>query len=173
MSIRTRNLPIMTLLAVAASLSCSEKNDPGVPIVPPHTAAPSPGISQSLTRNDKPPLYHFDRFGPVKDPTLQKSFEIPGDVPQHLEGWAVDPTTNALSGGVDIVIDSTTFTAAIGLNRADVAVHFKRPDYAGAGFELTLPVGRLTKGAHAISIRVIASDRKSYYQGEAVPFTVN
>jgi len=42
-----------------------------------------------------------------------------------------------------------------------------------SGFELTLPAGQLSKCEHSISIRVISSDKQSYFQGDVLKFAVN
>ena len=175
MYIRNMSLLTLTLLAVAISTSCGEKKeDPGVPIAEKRPAPPplTPGISQTLTRSDKPLMYRFDRLGSVANPLTQKNIQIPGDSSALIMGWAVDDTAKKLSGGVDVVIDQTTYSARPS-NRTDVAAYYKQPDLAMAGFELLVPPGLLTKGDHTLSIRVISSDKKSYYQGDVVKFAVN
>jgi hypothetical protein len=176
MYIRITGLLTLTVIASVVSISCGDKKeDPGVPISSSRPAAPvlAPGISQTLTKNDKPPLYHLDSFGPVKNPGGPKPFEIASDSSNLVMGWAVDPVTKQLPGGIDVVVDQATFTAKAKTQRTDVADHFKRPDYVSSGFELVLPPGQLTKGEHTASIRVISSDKKSYYQGDVMKFMAN
>lgn len=176
MYIRTLSLLTLTVLAVAVSTSCGDKKDePGVPVKSSRPVVPAlvPGITQNLTRNEKPATYHLDRIGPINNPVPKQTFQLAGDASTEIVGWAIDTVAKKVAGGVEVLIDSSAFTAHAGMNRTDVADYFKRPDYITAGFDLTLPPGQLTKGEHSISIRVIANDKKSYYQGDLLNFVVN
>lgn len=112
-------------------------------------------------------------MGPINYPEMQKSNRVSGDTDIIVSGWAIDKAAKTTAGGVDVVLDQVPYSARYGIPRGDVADHFKRPDYMNSGFRLVLAKGRLTKGEHTISIRVISSDRKSYSQGPLVTFTVN
>jgi hypothetical protein len=131
-----------------------------------------PGNTPNLTPSKVAPMYHLDAIGSSVNPTAAKSFELFGDKSILVMGWAIDGPTKTLAGGVDVVIDQAPYSAHYGTGRTDVAGYYKRPDYEKSGFELTLPPGQLTKGDHSLSIRIISSDRKSYYQGEVVKFTI-
>jgi hypothetical protein len=150
-----------------------DKRDVESPGTPPPAQPLPPGISQNLTRSDKPLTYFFDYFGPVQGPAAQKSVQVAGIAANAITGWAIDDSAKKLAGGVDVVIDQAPYSAHYGTVRTDVAAHFKNPDYTNSGFDLTLAPGQLPKGSHSVSIRVIASDKKSYYQGPPIQFSVN
>ena len=151
------------------SPAVTESKAPGsAPPVPPLV----PGMSQTLTKSDVAPIYHLDSIGSVSNPSPQKAGQLAGDTPVLIMGWAIDPANKNLAGGIEVVLDGSTYIAHYGTSRNDVADYFKRPDYQRAGFELLLPPGQLAKGEHSASIRVIASNKKSYYQSEVVKFVV-
>ena len=166
----------IVLLAALAAASCDRK-DVGTPnpaTTPTPTAPPlTPGTSGSLTRSKVTPQYVIDSFGPIKYPEQQKSNQISADADTAIVGWALDKTSKKTAGGVDMVIDQSPFNARYGIPRGDVADHFQHPDYINSGFQLVIPRGRLTKGDHTLSIRVISSDRTSYDESPPVKFTVN
>jgi hypothetical protein len=176
MYIRHLSLLALTVLAVSVSISCGDKkDDPGVPI---STVKPAPpalvaGTSQNLPKSDKLPKYHLDRIGAENNPDPKKTVQVAADSSIMFMGWAIDDTTKQLPGGVDIAIDQSVYSAHAGTNRSDVADYFKRPELATAGFELIVPAGQLSKGEHTATIRVISSDKKSYFQTETWKFVVN
>ena len=176
MYIRSTSLLALTVLAVSVLTSCGEKkDDPGVPIVEKRPAPPAlvPGISQNLTKSTKPAMVRLDRFGTVTNPAPQKPFQIAADSSPLIMGWAIDETAKKLAGGIEVVLDQNPYIARTGVSRTDVAEYYKQPDYTLSGFELTLPPGQFTKGEHSVSIRVISSDKKSYFQGDVLKFVVN
>ena len=160
-----------TLLALVVffSISCGTRDVERTP--PPPVWAP--GISQNLTRSAAAPSCVLDNIGPVANPAAQKPVEVSGATAFGITGWAIDEANKAAAGGVDEVIDGTPYGAHYGSVRTDVATHFNQPEYRNSGFELMVAPGQLTKGPHSVSIRVISSDKKFYYQGPVVQFTVN
>jgi len=172
--LRTKGLTILVLVA-AALLSCGKKEEAAAPSPAAAPAPPplQPGISQSLTRSKTEAFYNFDSLGPVSYPAAQKTITLPGDSEISVSGWALDASKKGPAGAVDVVLDGNPYSANYGTDRTDVAAHFNRPDYTKSGFQLLLARGQFTKGAHAVSIRVIASDKKSYSEGPIVQFTVN
>jgi hypothetical protein len=170
---RPPSLLTITLLAIAVATSCGKKDDSTAPVNRPAAPPLIPGISQNLTRTAVAPTYYLDTIGTTSNPTSQKSFPVAGDSSVLIRGWAVDGSTKTLAGGIDVVIDGNPYAASYGTVRPDVSDHFKLPQYEKSGFELTLSPGQLTKGEHSVSIRVISSDKKSYYQGEVVKFVVS
>jgi hypothetical protein len=179
MSIRSKSLLTMVVMAIAVSVSCGKKEADATPTAENHpAAAPAPpplaaGISQDLKKNPTAPFYNFDSLGSVNYPAVQKDIRVSGDTDMAVSGWALDESKKSTAGGVDVVLDQVPHNAHYGLERSDVASHFKRPDYAGSGFQLVVARGQLTKGPHTVSVRVISSDKKSYNEGPAVQFTVN
>jgi hypothetical protein len=178
MSIRSKSLLTVVLLAVTVSISCGNKEGAGAasvsgaasPATPPPLAA---GISQNLTKRSTPPFYNFDSLGPISYPAVQKSNQVSRDTEVSVTGWALDESKKGTAGGVDVVIDQVPYSAQYGDPRKDVADHFSRPDYVNSGFHLILARGQLNKGPHSVSVRVISSDKKSYNEGPVVQFAVN
>jgi hypothetical protein len=168
--VRSSSCLAATVLAMVVLLSCGKKDVAGTP---PEVSQMVPGISANLTRSDVAPKYVFDYLGPVKEPVTQKSIQVSGDTRLAIVGWAIDGSTNTLAGGVDVVIDQAPYVAQYGVVRTDVAASYNRPDYAASGFQLVLAPGKLPKGPHSVSIRIISSDKKSYYQGPVVQFSVS
>jgi hypothetical protein len=168
---RANSLLATAVVVLAVSFSCGKQ---AAELTGTVTAkALPPGITQNLTRSDLTPLCFLDNIGPVSDPAKQKSVQVSGDTPFGITGWAVDDAKKVTAGGVDVVIDQVPFSAHYGSERVDVATHFKQPEYQKSGFELTIAPGQLAKGQHSVSIRVISSDKKSYYQGPVVQFAVS
>ena len=167
----------IVVIAATVSFSCGKKDAETTGTAPAaanHAPPPLPaGISQNLKKNAGEPVYIFDNLGSVKYPAIQKSIQIAGDTAITTSGWTLDESKESPAGGVDVVIDQTPYSARYGLERTDVASHFKRPDYTNSGFLLTMAPGQLNKGPHSISVRVISSDKKSYNEGPVIQFTVN
>jgi hypothetical protein len=175
MNIRCLGALALTLTFAAVSLSCGKKDPEATKKSPTAATRPplAPGISKNLTRNPEAPFYNFDSLGPVNYPATQKNIQLQSDSEIVISGWALDASKNSTAGAVDVVIDGVPYAAQYGTERRDVAEHYKRPDYAKSGFQLLLKSGQFTKGPHALAIRVIAADRKSYNEGPVVPFSVN
>jgi hypothetical protein len=167
--IRSNGAPAITILALAVLISCGTKDAE-------HTAPPAtwaPGISQNLTRSGATTQCVIDNIGQVGNPAVERLVQVPGATTFGITGWAIDEPNKTTAGGVDVVIDQAPYNAHYGSPRPDVATHFKQPNYANSCFELMVAPGQLAKGPHSVSIRIISSDKKSYYQGPVVPFAVN
>lgn len=178
MSIRSKGILIVVLIAAAATFSCGKKEGETAGTAPAAARRPAPpplpaGTTQDLKKNTGDPNYVFDSLGPVSYPAVQKNIQISGDASNMINGWALDPSKKSVAGGVDIVIDQVPHSARYGIERSDVSIHFKRPDYINCGYLLTLEPGQLAKGQHTVSVRVITNDKKSYNEGPTVQFTVN
>jgi len=172
MSIGARYSLTIAVLAVAVLVSCGKKEE-ATSSAPAAPAPLKPGISQNLTRNTGEPFYNFDSLGPINYPAVQKGIQVSADSDISISGWALDVSKKGPAGAVDVVLDQTPYSARYGQDRSDVALHFNRPDYAKSGYQLVLDRGRLNKGTHSVSVRVVSSDKKSYNEGPAVQFTVN
>jgi FkbM family methyltransferase len=136
-------------------------------------AAPPAGVTPGLRRSDLASASVLDYIGSVSNPWAQESVHVPGDAPIQFLGWAVDEPHHSVAGGVDVVIDDVPYAAAYGGYRGDVADHFKNLDCQNSGFLLLLPPGALAKGPHVVKLRTISYDRKSYYQGATLQFTID
>ena len=148
----------------------------------PHAALESPrhprnmpaanGSSGTLTLSKLECACFLDYIGPVVNPAGQNSVEVAADQGVTFSGWAIDELHKAAAGGVDVVIDGMPYSARYGVERGDVAGHYNNAALRNTGFEWTLAPGQLSKGLHSVSLRVIASDRKTYYQGPGIQFRV-
>ena len=182
MSIGSRSVCVIGVCAFLLMAGCGKKDEPATSTSGPASGAPAttaaapaltPGASNNLKKNDGPPFYNFDWMGKVNYPAAQKSVEISGDVENSVNGWAMDPSKKMPASGVDVVIDGVPYAAKYGIGRIDVAKHFDKPEFLKSGYLLTLAPHQLTKGPHALLIRVITNDGKSYNEGPVVHFTVN
>lgn len=81
-----------------------------------------------------------------------------------FEGWAVDDLSGTVAAGVDVVVDGIPYRAVYGKARSDVAAA-RNPAFHNSGFHFSLGPGVLSGGVHSFTIRIIASDGRSYYEG--------
>lgn len=89
-------------------------------------------------------------------------------VPIHrivtIVGWAVDRKAGTAAGGVFISVDGKRDIAAhYGLDRPDVADHFKNSRYGFSGFSASFRTSLLNKGENLLSLKVVTADRAGYY----------
>lgn len=90
---------------------------------------------------------------------------IPRNGSVILRGWAVDAPAGTVAGGVIVSVDETmNFQAVYGVARQDVADALGNPAYQKSGFNVTFPASKLSPGRHTITIKILTSDRKSYYE---------
>jgi FkbM family methyltransferase len=134
---------------------------------------PPLGLSRELVRSELASACIFDYIGSVVNPWAVESIHVSGDAPLQFMGWAVDEPNRSAAGGVDVVIDDAPYSAVYNGSRPDVADHFKTMACLNSGFRLVLAPGILAQGQHVVSLRMIAHDRKSYYQGPALTFTID
>jgi len=82
-----------------------------------------------------------------------------------ISGWAVDQHAGKTAGGVFITInDRIDIPAIYGLDRPDVAEHFKNPHYRFSGFSASFATAVLGKGQHVLSLKIVTADKNSYYE---------
>jgi hypothetical protein len=97
-----------------------------------------------------------------KDPII-----IVGADPKNsitITGWAVDDVAKDKAGGVFINIDDQLDIPALyGLDRPDVAEHFKNKRYRFSGFAASFSTSILEKGRHTLSLKIVTTDKKGYY----------
>jgi len=136
------------------ALSCSS-NQVGLPA--------ATGITQNLTRNAGTTLYWVDEIGGIGNPYGSKSIRVSAVGEFTARGWAVDKQSQTPAGGVDIVLDNIPYGASYGLDRLDVADGQKVAAYRQSGWQFSMPASRL-KGTHALTVRIVSNDRKSYYE---------
>jgi hypothetical protein len=82
----------------------------------------------------------------------------------YIAGWAVDESAEKVAGGVFVELDEQLVIPALyGLDRPDVAAHFRNERYKSSGFSVFFAASALEKGRHTLSLKVIAADRRGYY----------
>jgi hypothetical protein len=120
----------------------------------------------------QPPMTVIDQIGTTRSPFGAGSVHVSASDELRVSGWAVDHPSRAAAGGVDVVIDRTPYPSTYGATRDDVADYFQRPAYRESGFAAGIPAGAIVKGEHALTLRVVASDGRCYYQSRPIPVTV-
>jgi hypothetical protein len=82
----------------------------------------------------------------------------------YIAGWAVDDEAQTEAGGVLLEVDKRLVIPALyGLDRPDIAAHFRNERYRSSGFSVFFAASALKKGRHTLSLKVIAADRRGYY----------
>jgi hypothetical protein len=127
----------------------------------------------SMGACEGPPLMIIDQIGAARAPFDKGSVHLPRSGELKVSGWAVDKAHQSTAGGVDVVMDRTPIASTYGLNRDDVAKYFNRPEYRDSGFVATMSAETLTKGEHALTVRVVSSDGKCYYEARSIPVIVD
>jgi hypothetical protein len=110
--------------------------------------------------------------GAVVEPFTKQPVTVSAGGELILRGFAVDRESKNAAGGVDIAIDGMPFMAQYGIARPDVADYFKTPAYAKAGFLFTMPARMFGNGRHQLAVRVIASDKSTFYQSPALAIEI-
>jgi hypothetical protein len=83
----------------------------------------------------------------------------------HIAGWAVDEQAQRDAGGVFVEVDKRLVIPALyGLERPDVAAHFRNERYRQSGFSVFFAASALEKGRHTLALKVVAADRRGYYE---------
>jgi phosphoglycerol transferase len=118
------------------------------------------------------PLMTIDQIGPARPP-FDETVHLSRSGELKVVGWAVDKPHGAAAGGVDIVMDRALFPSTYGLSRDDVAKYFNRPEYRQSGFVASVPPGKLTKGEHELSLRVVSSDSRCYFESPGISLTID
>jgi hypothetical protein len=82
----------------------------------------------------------------------------------YVVGWAVDESARREAGGVFVEVDKQLVIPALyGLDRPDIAAHFRNERYRSSGFSVFFAASALEKGRHTLSLNVIAADERGYY----------
>jgi len=112
-----------------------------------------------------------DQIGESRPPWGSSGAHVRRSQEWRVTGWAVDAPRRAPAAGVDVVIDRTVFPTTYGTDRGDVAQFFKRPNYRDTGFVAIIPAGVVAIGEHWLSIRVLTSDARCYFESAGVKVT--
>jgi FkbM family methyltransferase len=134
---------------------------------------PDAGVSRQLNCSGVALACCLDSVGGVINPGADAFIHVADGRSIEIWGWAVDQQGMIPAGGVDIVIDNELYSAVYGEERRDVAEHLKSHACRDSGFCLTLRPGTLAQGRHVVSLRVVAHDQRSYYQGPQVALMVD
>jgi hypothetical protein len=170
----------MLAALVALTLAGCEKAKPrhlpfdpmATPPPQPSASAPTEGLAAGLPKAAAFAEFAIDRVGAAPDPRNRQPAITPAGQPVFIKGFAFDPTAKAPGRGVDLVVDTKVYPAAYGSARRDVARFFKAPGLLAVGFETTLPATALAVGPHQVTVRVIAVDGASYFEGRKISFQV-
>jgi hypothetical protein len=120
------------------------------------------------------PLFNFDSIAGVVAPLERTDRPIPiaRQAELHVIGWALDRAASKAASAVEVLVDGSPFRAEYGIGRPDVAEYLGVPDYLNCGFAFTIPARLLSRGRHALAVRVISTDGTRYEQGPEVPIVV-
>ncbi len=119
-------------------------------------------------------LTDIDQIGDTHAPFPPGKIHVAGSGAFKVSGWAVDHPHRLPASAVDIVIDNQALVpSTYGTNRDDVGSYFNKPGYRESGFAASIPAETLTKGDHAISLRVLSSDGRCYYQTRSMQVTID
>jgi hypothetical protein len=136
-----------------------------------------PGIELSVKTAPMPDLSALRYLGQLDTARLESlnntsAVEIPGSEVMELaakspvlfvQGWAFDNSARLPASAVLIELDGKLYRANYGDERLDVAALFKSQDLARTGFQWGLPAWKLGRSTHEISLKILSSDRKGYY----------
>ena len=134
--------------------------------------APVAGVSAKLKRSDRTSSAVLDRINGISEPAAKASIHLPLNTDVLFAGWAIDEPNKMVAGGVDIAIDDVPYSAVYGDDRSDVSAALNNPACRNSGFVLVIPAAMLVKGPHVATVRAISHDKKSYYEGPTVKFTI-
>jgi glycosyltransferase involved in cell wall biosynthesis len=127
-------------------------------------------LSSGLGRSEQEPFFCLDILNGVVDPFHSTHTVVMAGSSLVLSGWAADGVAKSAAGGVEIVLDGTSYRATYGLIRPDVSAHFHSEAYTSCGFEIVLPFSLVNRGAHELTIRVISADKEMFYESVALKF---
>jgi hypothetical protein len=159
----------MIVVCAAASMAAMEPADPnqgsnGV-------FGLDAGITPSLAVNPKSTRFNVDQLGPADQP-FGKTVTVGLGDRVLIRGWAVDTMASTLAGGVEISIDNHAYKLPYFLTRTDVAAALGSAAFADSGFLGIIPPQLLPEGQHDVVLRIIAADRRNYYQSPSIRMIV-
>lgn len=116
-----------------------------------------------LNQNEKQTKYSIDNVNGTTTATSNKEVIIKGNL-LKIYGWAVDFPNAKPASKVFIEINGKLYKTNYGLKREDVMKAYENDSYLNSGWKIEIPVSGLRKGEYKIGLRIISSDKKSYYQ---------
>jgi phosphoglycerol transferase len=90
-----------------------------------------------------------------------------------VAGWAVDDPHQTVAGDVDVVVGDTAYSAFYPVDRPDVAKYLGVSTYRASGFIVRLDGENVGSGVRTLSLRILAADRRCYYQTPAIPIVAH
>jgi hypothetical protein len=96
-----------------------------------------------------------------------------GDHTMTITGWAFDRESSRDASAVFLVLNGTTSIPALyGLERSDVAEHFRNSNLAYSGWMASFSTSVFAKGLNAVSLEIISSDGIHFYSTQTILFVV-
>ena len=129
-----------------------------------------PGVSASLTRSSSATAFYIDELGPVKAPTRRPFLTVPASEPLLVSGWAIDAQREQPAAWIEIVLDEIPYRTEVRVARSDVATARSNPQYLRCGFRTTLPAERVSRGRHALALRVVFQGGATYFESPEIAF---
>jgi hypothetical protein len=81
-----------------------------------------------------------------------------------VTGWAVDKQGNGPARAVFVTLDGTLYIPTLyGEDRPDIASAYNNPNYKFSGFIATFSSTLLSKGVHAITLKIVSQDASHFY----------
>jgi hypothetical protein len=121
---------------------------------------------------DGQPLMNLERVGTVTAPFGSEPLRVGRGEDLSVSGWAVDGVLTTSGGGLDVLVDRVPFPAVYGIDRDDVSSYFKRAEYRQSGFTAIVPSQSVGGGEHELAVRLVAADRRCYYESSGHRFVV-
>jgi hypothetical protein len=145
------------LLALRALAGRQEKELTVGSLFPPVSVLPILPISPAE------PLFNIDSLGGTENPlTALSPIKLKGLF--DINGWVVDRATENIAKAVYVQINDKKFPAVYGVNRTDVASHFRIANYANSGFSASIPSESFARGLLELSLLIISADGTRYYK---------
>jgi hypothetical protein len=128
------------------------------------TQSAKAGESDALERVQTATPWYLDELGPVQNPLRRPSVTVPPMEPLLVAGWAIDQQNARPAAWVEVVVDGQPFRIDVRVPRGDVAAAHGDVRYLRCGFRATLPGTCVPAGRHTLTVRVVVSGGRRYYQ---------
>jgi len=164
--------PLLLAGLLALTLCACEQGKPRHPPPDPMASGPPPveeaalppALSDGLIKQPQMAGFFMDHAGAALDPYNKPPAVTPRDRPLVFDGFGFDPLAKTPAKGVDVIVDGKAYGTTYGLPRGDVAAYFHAPALVMVGFRTVLPPGTLAAGSHTVTLRVVSTDGKAYYE---------
>jgi radical SAM superfamily enzyme YgiQ (UPF0313 family) len=82
----------------------------------------------------------------------------------RISGWVVDLMNKCSANTIYIQIDNQIYPCFYGIERKDVALHFKNNNYLYSGFYANIPLKKIRMGEKNLKLFIISADESGYYE---------